>query len=242
VSQFIADSRGTGPLYEALHQVFDKDYPPTAVHKFFAALPQTLRAKGYRPPGQIIISVTYDDLLERALRDAGESFDVISYIAIGPDTGKFRHRLPNGENRIINAPNSYLGLAPDARTTILKIHGSVDRENPEQDSFVINEEEFIKFMTRTDISHLLPIQVAARLRRSNFLFLGYSLRDWSVRVILQRIWGEQRLKYESWAVMLKPDEADLMFWRKRDVRIFNMPLQQYIENLKRHLEGSENSN
>ena len=34
------------------------------------------------------------------------------------------------------------------------------------------------------------------MRDSHFLFLGYSMRDWSLRVFLQRIWGEQRLGRE----------------------------------------------
>ena len=33
------------------------------------------------------------------------------------------------------------------------------------------------------------------------------MRDWNLRVILQRIWGEQRLDYRSWAIQRDPDRA-----------------------------------
>jgi hypothetical protein len=236
VSQYIADSYGAGTLYDELHRTFDRDYQPTSIHKFFARLPGLLRAKGHRPQNQLIISLTYDDVLERAFSEAGEPFDVVSYIAEGEKRGRFLHQLPSGETRVIEAPNEYSDLSHNERTTILKLHGSVNRRNPEYDSFVINEDDFIDYMTRTDISRLMPVQLAAKLRRSHFLFLGYSLSDWSLRVILQRIWGEQRLKYSSWAVLLHPDESELMFWNKRNVNVFNVDLKDYIGSLRERLE------
>ncbi len=78
----------------------------------------------------------------------------------------------------------------------------MDRASPERDSFVITEDHYIDYLTRTDISNLLPVTLAAKLRKSHFLFLGYSLRDWNLRVILHRIWGEQKLTYKSWAIQV----------------------------------------
>ena len=82
-------------------------------------------------------------------------------------------------------------LSLDDRSVILKIHGAVDRSSPdgEDDSFVITEDHYIDYLTRTDLANLVPITLAAKLRRSHFLFLGYSLRDWNLRVILHRIAG-----------------------------------------------------
>ena len=49
--------------------------------------------------------------------------------------------------------------------------------------------------------------LTAKLRKSHFLFLGYGLRDWNLRVILHRIAGEQRLNYKSWAIQRHPTDA-----------------------------------
>jgi SIR2-like protein len=202
-----------------------------------AALPATLREKGYPPRHQLIVTTNYDDLLERAFQTAGEPFDLVSYIAEGEQRGKFLHWPHQGEARLIEKPNEYRGLALDQRTVILKIHGAVDRLNPEQDSYVITEDHYIDYLTRTDISNLIPATLAAKLRRSHFLFLGYSLRDWNLRVILHRIWGAQKLTYKSWAIQLDPQPLDQEFWRKRDVDILNVRLEDYVATLNERIQA-----
>jgi hypothetical protein len=119
---------------------------------------------------------------------------------------------------------------------ILKIHGAVDRDAPERDSFVITEDHYINFLTRTDISNLIPVTLAAKLRKSHFLFLGYSLRDWNLRIILHRIWGEQKLVYKSWVIQASEQEIDQRMWMQRDVEILNAPLENYLAELNVRLQ------
>jgi SIR2-like domain len=84
---------------------------------------------------------------------------------------------------------------------------------------LVTEDHYIDYLSRTDISELVPAKLAATLRRSHFLFLGYSLSDWNPRVILHRIWGDQKLTYNSWAIQLEPKELDQKFWQKRGVEL-----------------------
>jgi hypothetical protein len=231
VSQYIAVLTGSGPLYEELHSLFDADYPPTSLHRLLADLPGTLRARGATPRYQLIVTTNYDDLMERAFREAGQPFDLVSYAAEGEQRGKFWHWPPDGEARLIDRPNEYRGLSLDQRPVVLKIHGAVDRVDADGDSFVITEDHYIDYLTRTDISNLVPVTLAAKLRKSHFLFLGYSLRDWNLRVILHRIWGEQKLSYKSWAIQLHPLPIDQEFWRKRDVDILDVKLEDYVAAL-----------
>jgi hypothetical protein len=231
VSQYVELMAGSAPLYEELRELLDADYPPTCLHQFFATLPATLRAKHYASPHQLIVTTNYDDLMERAFQAANESFDVVSYVAEGEQRGKFLHYLPNGDVKLIERPNEYRDLSLDKRPIILKIHGAIDRANADRDSFVITEDHYIDFLSRTDISTLIPVTLAAKLRKSHFLFLGYSLRDWNLRVIFHRIWGEQRLSYKSWAIQLKPSDLDKRFWAKRDVDIIDVPLDIYVAEL-----------
>lgn len=237
VSQYIAVVNGSGPLYEELRKLFDADYPPTILHEFFATLPHVLREKNYPSRYQLIVATNYDDVLERAFNAAGEPFDLVTYVAEGAQRGKFWHLPPRGEMRLIERPNEYRGLSLDQRTVILKIHGAVDRVNPDRDSYVITEDDYIEYLTHTDISNLVPVTLAAKLRKSNFLFLGYGLRDWNLRVILHRIWGEQKLTYKSWAIQLKPSTIDQEFWRKRDVDILDIRLEEYITALSECLNA-----
>jgi SIR2-like domain len=234
VSEYVALTSGSGALYRELHDLFNRDYPPTALHRFFATWPSLLREKGYPVKYQLIVTTNYDDVLERAFREANEPFDLVIYLAEGSNRGKFLHTAPNGKSQVIDIPNRYRDLSLDDRSVILKIHGAVDRSSPdgEDDSFVITEDHYIDYLTRTDLANLIPITLAAKLRRSHFLFLGYSLRDWNLRVILHRIAGAQSLTYKSWAVQLRPTELDQKFWGRRDVDVLDMPLERYVGVLR----------
>jgi hypothetical protein len=92
----------------------------------------------------------------------------------------------------------------------------------ERDSYVVTEDHYIDYLSRSDISNLMPKALVAKLKGSHFLFLGYSLRDWNLRVILRRLWGERKLTYKSWAIQLNPQSLEERFWRNRDVDIFSL--------------------
>jgi hypothetical protein len=225
------------------------------LHKFFAKLPGLLRRKGHKRPHQLIVTTNYDDVLERAFRAENEPYDLVTYIAKKPDFGKFRHIKPGEHLRdstLINEPNAYRdlpfsGLAP-SRTVILKIHGIVERvgdrltSQPEEshDSFVITEDDYIDYLASTDISKLVPVQLKSKLMNSGFLFLGYGLRDWNLRVIMHRIWRDQDLASASWAIQLRADELDKKFWDTHKVNIIEAPLEDYIDKLEKELLGETN--
>jgi hypothetical protein len=226
---------GSGPLYDRLHKLFDANYPVTELHALLASLPGMLRAKGYPNPYQLVMTTNYDDLLERAFAIAGEPCDVVWYVADGDSRGKFRHRTPEGQVRLIDKPNEYSALSLKDRSVILKIHGAISRVNAEDDSYVIAEDHYIDFLTRADMAGLVPVTLAAKVKKSHFLFMGYSLADWNMRVILQRIWGGQQLTYKSWAIQRAPRELDIEFWKKRGVDILDVELAAYVAGLRARL-------
>jgi hypothetical protein len=237
VSQFVSLTTGTGGLFGSLHDVFDHDYPPTALHRLLAGFPSLLRAKGHPSRHQLIVTTNYDDVLERAFAEANEPFDLVTYISDGETRGKFLHADPDGSSRVIDIPNQYRDLSLEKRTIILKIHGAINRAvaDGEGDSYVITEDHYIDYLTRTDLANLIPVTLTAKLRKSHFLFLGYGLRDWNLRVILHRIAGEQRLNYQSWAIQRHPTTLDEKFWGRRDVDILDIDLARYIAAVRGRL-------
>ena len=152
--------------------------------------------------------------------------------AVGQQRGKFTHHRHDGSSTTIYEPNTYFDLTTDERTVILKIHGAVDRADQSRDSYVITEDHYIDYLARTDVSKLFPVTLVEKLRRSHCLFLGYSLRDWNLRVILNRIWGDETLRSKSWAIQLNPDPVDEGLWRSRDVMIMDVQLEEYIEGVR----------
>ena len=225
--------RGAGPLYDELHDLVGVDARPTAVHRFFAALPAKLRAEG--APHQLLVTTSYDLLLEQALLDAGEEFDVVSYLASGPNRGKFCHVPPDGDARVIEVPNRYATeLDLSRRTVVLKLHGGIDSA-PERawESFVVTEDDYIDYLPSLDLAAAVPVALAAHLRRSHFLFLGYGMRDWNLRVVLNRLWGGPTVNYRSWAVSATAAPAERAFWRARDIELQEADLEEYVGALAR---------
>jgi SIR2-like domain len=236
VSQYADLTRGWGPLYEKLHHLFDADYPPSAIHELLASLPGRLRLGGTGRRHQLIVTTNYDDALERAFEAAGEPFDLVCYLAVSENRGKFLHVPPDGEPRLIERPNEYHHLSLEERTVILKIHGAIDRRRPERDSYVITEDHYIEYLTRTDVSTFVPVMLAEQLSSSHFLFLGYSMRDWNLRVILHRIWADNPNRYRSWATQAAPRPLDEQFWRQRSVEVQYITLEAYAEGLDAAVE------
>jgi DNA-binding SARP family transcriptional activator len=231
VAQFIAVMKGSGPLYDELHALLDADAAPTPIHRFFASLPPLLRERGV--PHQLLVTTSYDLALEAAFLEAGEEFDVVSYVASGPHRGKFCHIGPDGSGRLVDLPNTYATeLSLETRTVILKLHGQVDRgPDREWESFVITEDDYIDYLSEGDIAGAIPVGLAAKLRRSHFLFLGYTMADWNLRVILNRLWSDQPLTYRSWAVQPDAKPLEREFWRRRDVDVREVSLDRYVETL-----------
>ncbi len=235
VSQYIATMKGSGPLYDELHARFEAAVEPGPLHRFLAQLPAQLRARG--APHQLIVSTNYDLALERAFEEAGEEVDIVAYVATGPRRGHFWHRPPGESPRPIDVPNMYATeLSLEKRTILLKLHGAVDPlPDREWESFVITEDDYIDYLGHSELTTVVPVSLAAKLRRSHFLFLGYDMADWNLRLILNRIWGERPVGYRSWAVQRSPSPLAQAFWRRYDVAHLDVEPDVYVELLERRL-------
>jgi DNA-binding SARP family transcriptional activator len=235
VAQYVAVMKGSGPLYDELHQLLDAELPPTSLHRFLASLPPVLRERGL--PHQLLVTTGYDTALERAFEEAGETIEIVSYLAAGRNRGRFCHITPDGKGRLIDEPNTYATeLSLQRNTVILKLHGQVERTpSREWESFVVTEDDYIDYLAQTEVAAAVPVSLAATLRRSHFLFLGYTMADWNLRVILHRLWGDQPLSYHSWAVQPEPKPLEREFWRRRDVDVVELGFEEYADALGRYL-------
>lgn len=232
ISQAVAARNGMGPLHDEIHLALDRDVEPAPLHAWLAGLPPLLRRRGL--PCQLIVSTSFDTGVERAFEAAGEELDVVVYIASGRDRGKFLHIAPDGGAAVVHEPNAYTGLALDERSALLKIHGHVDRgETRERESFAVSEDDHIDYLVGGDAAGVVPVQLAARLRRSHLLFLRYAVDDWSLRVFLRRVWGGDRLTYRSWAVQPAAEPVASELWHERGVEVYDVSLGTYVEELAR---------
>jgi hypothetical protein len=218
------------------------------VHRFVARAPGRLRELG-RESYQLVITTNYDNALERAFDEAHEPYDLAVFVATGEFSGRFVHVPwwdPDGRgSRPITVPNEYVDLPIDEdgvleRTVIVKLHGGaadLGEGGPRlRDNFVITEDDYIRYLTQSPVESLIPLQILNKIRDSHFLFLGYPMRDWSVRVFLQRVWGEQQLEARSWAVDPGLDQVERGVWDHFGVNVVEEPLAGFLNHLERELD------
>jgi DNA-binding SARP family transcriptional activator len=232
ISQAVAVLNGAGQLYDTLHTLVESDGEPKAVHRFLAGLPFLLRAQ--HAPQPLLVTTGYELGLARALEERGETFDTVSYLAAGAMRGSFCHIEPGGAANVIERPNAYTReLDLDARTVLLHLQGRIDGTSDRAwESFAVTEDDFINY---GDVGRRLPVGLAARLRRTHLLLLGYTLSTWTLRVVLERLWGSEPLPYRSWSVNAAPQPLEREFWRRRDVEVVDMTPDAYVAELEEAL-------
>jgi hypothetical protein len=249
VSQYASVMRSARYLKDELHQLFDRsECPITPLHRFLAGLPALRRRYNPQITRQLLIITTnYDHVLERAFDEPfngpREPYDLVFYEAQENGGGAFRHRAPDGEVRPISQKSK--SKCPDLlflkeRPVILKIHGTIipGRDSGRDDSYVITEDHYIDFMAGRDILNLLPASVRELMmdHDTSFLFLGYGLRDWNMRVILRRIAREKKLG-RSWAIEKERRDVDEKFWARDEISLVYSELREYIEGLQKQIES-----
>jgi hypothetical protein len=81
-------------------------------------------------------------------------------------------------------------------------------------------------------------------RERSFLFLGYSLRDWNLRVVLKNMSKELEKRaaldndeepLPSWAIQYSPSELERKLWSKRGVNIFDVAIDDFVARLRERM-------
>ncbi|MFL5929457.1 MAG: BTAD domain-containing putative transcriptional regulator [Gaiellaceae bacterium] len=232
VSQYVATLRGPGPLHDELRALAEARGDPTPLHRFLASLPPLLRERGL--PHQLLVTTDYDDALERAFTEADEQVDVVTYLGAGPARGKFCHAAPDGTMCVIDDPGQYAAeLSLERRTVVLRLRGRIDaRPGRDWESFVVTEDDHLDYLRTSDVAGGIPVSLAATLRRSHFLFVGYAVRDWCLRVVLSRICADGPLAYRSWAIAKDPGPTEEELWRRAGVELVRADLERYTSALE----------
>jgi hypothetical protein len=245
VSQYVDAARGEDELYLYLREVFDSECSPTSLHRLLARTAKVLGQAGR--PQLLVVTTNYDDLVERAFVEVGLEFDVVWYEAKqnAEARGRFVHRAPGGKATVIARPNKYTGLPIKLeRPAILKLHGCLDRESAGDDSYVITEDSYIDYLSGGDVGALIPISLQQQMTSNSLLFLGYSLSDWNLRVILNRLWGARKLNVKSWAVQREPAEPneskiEQALWDTREsIELVYCELSEYVRELEARLQSA----
>jgi SIR2-like domain len=126
-------------------------------------------------PVPVFLTTNYDDFLYRALREAGKN--------PSSATCSWWEGLEYDKEFFETGP----GLKPDADNPLVyHLHGSMDTPK----SLVLTENDYLEFLVKIGSAHdsdslrrLLPGPVLPAITDNALLFIGYSLQDWTFRVI-----------------------------------------------------------
>jgi hypothetical protein len=232
VASYYEDIDGRDGLRQRLREIFAGHYAAGALHAFLASLAAPL----------VIVVTNYDTLLEEAFLAAGRAYDLVVHPADRKDFASavlwWRH---GQELPLAVAPNE-LDIDLSTTTVIYKMHGSIHPRQPEWDNFVVTEEDYVDFLSRMTANVAVPALFHEHFRERSFLFLGYSLNDWNLRVLLKNIrrrltpWERGALESEegrpSWAIQYRPSPLDLTLWKRRNVEIYDLPIDNFVTGIQ----------
>jgi len=230
-----------GAIHDHLDSTYDRHLTDSTniyrLHEFLATLPKTMLKKGYRDfPCPLIITTNYDEILEQVFDEVGQDYDLVFYIAEGPEKGHFKHKTHERKERVIQYGEDYR-LPLGKRPIILKLYGTWT------DKFVMTEEHLINYLFGSSINQVLPSQLINFIKKRRILFLGYSLNDHDLKIILHRFWGIDPVKQQhnkSWIVhQSEPGDLEEQFWQARRVSRINSSLEDFVTALEMGIERLE---
>lgn len=222
VAQYYSLIGGRSPLYRDLHSIFDRDYPITPLHTYLASIDKPM----------LIVTTNFDDLMERALIEQNRKFDVVIHTCDPDNMGDKLLWIEHGQEKPVEVQPNKLYINLEEVTVVYKMHGGINRQMPDRDQYVITEDDYIDFLTRMTKNKAIPAIFAEAFQFRHFLFLGYSLRDWNLRVVLNRIQASRRSSdITSWSIQFKPSIMECNFWQNRGVKVFDMDLDDFVSSI-----------
>lgn len=225
VSSYLAEMNGRPVLCDLLHEKLNRQYPIGELHRLLVDVPVP----------QLIVVTNYDTLLERAFDEARKPYDLVVH---AEDTKDYANAIlwrRHGADKATPIEPGELARHVDLATTtvIYKIHGTLDMHDARGDRFVITEEDYVDFLSRMTTQTAIPPLFTTHFRERSFLFLGYSLNDWNLRIVLRDLLKVRTESLPAWAIQLSPSELECKLWEGRKVNIFNQTLDEFAAKLRR---------
>jgi NAD-dependent SIR2 family protein deacetylase len=230
VASYYEDSDGRASLLGVLTAAFARNFKPRRIHRFLARL----------EPALLIVTTNYDDLIEQAFEDAGRLYHKVVHVADSTETKGTVLWWKPGENTPEDHLPGRLKLKVNDTPVIYKIHGSIDRHTS-RNTFVITEEDYVNFLAGMTKDVAIPAMLAQHLQRCHFLFVGYGLADWNLRLLLRTVQNQkwrsgasagQEPGRRSWAMQHEPAPLEQQLWKTRSVNIYNQTADDFVAQME----------
>jgi hypothetical protein len=204
-------------IQEIRKQACRDDFVPSPALHMLAAL-----------PFRIIITTNYDKLFDTALWQArtrdGKSKRPVIHV-YDPTRPAADVPLDNPENKPV----------------LLKLHGDID----DPQSIVITEEDYLHFIQRMGNEHMHPIPQSVRARMQGWpvLFVGYSLKDFNLRLLLRTLWWGRDVSTvpPSYSIDPYPDRLVVAVHQRKGssiVTFLEVDLWEFVPELEQRVNGA----
>jgi len=223
-------------LWRDLRSIFENKTTPTRTHWLTARAAEhhlSLRPR----KDYLIITTNYDRLMEIALQKTGVPYCVMTVgsadqyvdLAFSTDMQEYLELTPpefaslKQEHSRKFAKNFNLDV-PKPVAIVYKLHGCLFPEEPERDSVVLSDEDYIRYLMQMyDAGGMIPSEITKQMSSAAFLFLGYSFSDWNVRgmykaVVKQRTVAQMK-GVSDFAVVRDFSSYETAFCREGNGRI-----------------------
>ena len=236
VAAYYEQSSGRDALRDELHSVLARPFAPGPLHRLLASIDGL----------HLIVTTNYDTLLERAFTEANRPFDLVVYPKDSDQSGSCVLHWPAGaaEPRTLSPDDLQVDL--EQTTVIFKMHGTIDDRSaprPLYDNFVITEDDYIEFLSRMTSGTAVPKTFLRYFRGRSFLFLGYSLADWNMRVVLRNLGREFEAQSQRggatkhWAIQQQPSAVEQWLWGSRGVNVYDQRIEEFVGRLEGKVHG-----
>jgi hypothetical protein len=220
VASYVEQAKDSVVVRRTMREALAIPHAPGPLHEFLAGFPSV----------QLYVTTNYDDLLETALARRSP------WVVVDrQEAGIVWCRAPNGSSAKVKANNLRSVIRDSNNPIILKLHGSLAEKDANDDSFLITEDQYVRFLGRPNNGQVPPMLFDKMAVRS-FLFLGYRLRDWNVRVLLRRLDDSRTARIESWAIVKNVNDAERAVWKRRNVELCDIDLAAFVQRLKLALD------
>lgn len=236
VSSYYAAFQTRSGLHERLRQILGGPRAPGAplapLYRFLADIATPL----------LIITTNIDTEIEQAFRAVGRPYDLVVYPADRKDLANALLWWPHGAAEPRTPEPNELDIDLTTTAVIFKMYGSF-AEREDWDGFVMTEEDYVRFFSRLCSNSAIPKLFAAHFRERSLLFLGYSLREWAMRVVtgsLSRFFARRTADegedIASWAIADDLTELEVRLWRKWGVSPYRVGIDAFVEKLRGRMQ------
>ena len=205
-----------------------------AAHDFILGVP--------RPP--IVISATYDMLLERRLEQEHVPYTLISHVLYsrgGEHDGEIVVVRYNGATATAELWGSdrFLLSQGENELIIYKVLGSPflsELADPAAaiDTVVVTEGDHLTFLGRLENQHTrVPDAFSIPFKNSRLLFLGYSLDLWNYRMVLRLFRrGKDRMR-QAFTVRQPTSQMEELYWQRLPTDMIKSDPEQFAAQFVR---------